>query len=46
LQDLSLITLVDGVPTFVAGSGWEGFDPAKSPQPAAHTVRLLQVVSP
>jgi sugar lactone lactonase YvrE len=46
LQDLSLISLVDGVPTFIAGSGWEGFDPAKSPQPAAHTVRLLQILPP
>lgn len=46
LQDLSLITVIDGVPTFIASSGWEGFDPAKSPSPAARTVRLLQVVPP
>jgi hypothetical protein len=46
LGDLSLITLVNGQPTLIAGSGWEGFDPAKAKQPAAHTVRIFQATLP
>ncbi len=46
LGDLSLITIVDGRPTFIAGAGWEGFDPQKTRQPPAHTVRILQVSLP
>jgi sugar lactone lactonase YvrE len=46
LQDLSLIALVDARPTFIASSGWEGFDPAAALQPAPRTVRLLQVSLP
>jgi hypothetical protein len=46
LHDITLITLYHERPTLVAGAGWEGFDPEKSPQPPAHTVRLLQVALP
>lgn len=46
LTDLSLVTLANGRPTFIAGAGWEGFDPAKTPQPPAHTVRIFQVTLP
>ncbi|MBI5691784.1 MAG: hypothetical protein HZC55_17005 [Verrucomicrobia bacterium] len=46
LQDLSLVTLMNGRPVVVAGAGWEGFDPAKSPAPAPHVVRLFQVELP
>lgn len=46
LQDIGLITLIEGRPTLVAGSGWDGFDPAKSPSPRSHVVRLLQVTLP
>jgi hypothetical protein len=42
LTDLTLITLVNDRPTWVAGSGWDGFDPAKARQPPAHTVRIFQ----
>jgi sugar lactone lactonase YvrE len=42
LTDLSLITLANGRPTFIAGAGWDGFDPAKAKQPRAHTVRVFQ----
>jgi sugar lactone lactonase YvrE len=40
--DLSLVTLVEGRPVCIAGAGWEGFDAAKTPHPAPHTVRLFQ----
>lgn len=46
LDDLSLVTIADGRPTFIAGAGWEGFDPAKARQPAPHTVRILQANLP
>lgn len=46
LDDLSLLTMIDGRPGVVAGSGWEAFDPAKTPHPAPHPVRLLQIVEP
>ncbi|MDO8545579.1 MAG: hypothetical protein Q7S40_34485 [Opitutaceae bacterium] len=46
LEDLSLVTLMNDRPTFIAGAGWEGFDPAKSARPAAHAVRIMQVALP
>ena len=46
LTDLSLIAIANGRATFIAGSGWEGFDPEKSKQPAAHPVRIIQVDLP
>ena len=46
LTDLSLVALINARPTFVANSGWEGFDPAKAKRPAAHTVRVFQVALP
>lgn len=46
LTDLTLLTLANGQPTAVAGSGWEGFDPTKSPSPRAHMVRLVQAPLP
>src|SRR5262249_52796800 len=46
LSDLSLITVMNGRPTFIAGSGWEGFDATKMKQPRAHTVRIFQVALP
>lgn len=46
LDDLTLVTLVDGQPTFLAGAGWKGFDPAKAPEPLPHTVRIMQVALP
>jgi hypothetical protein len=41
--DLTLVTLASDRPTLIAGAGWEGFDPAKTKTPAAHTVRIFQV---
>jgi sugar lactone lactonase YvrE len=46
LTDLTLVTLVNDRPTFLAGSGWDGYDPAKAKQPPAHTVRIFQVALP
>lgn len=46
LTDLTLVTLVNDRPTVIAGSGWDGFDPAKTPQPRAHTVRIFQIALP
>jgi hypothetical protein len=46
LGDLALITLINDRPTFIAGAGWDGFDPARARQPAAHTVRVFQVNLP
>ena len=46
LYDLSLITLINGRPTFVSGAGWEGFNPEKSKQPPPHSVRIFQVNLP
>lgn len=43
LTDLALITLVNELPTFIAGSGWDLFDPAKAKAPPAHTVRIFQL---
>jgi sugar lactone lactonase YvrE len=45
-RDLALVTLVNDRPTFIAGSGWEGYDPAKRPDPPAHTVRIFQAALP
>ncbi len=46
LEDLALITLVHGRPTFIANSGWETFVPTKTAHPPAHTVRIFQVAVP
>jgi hypothetical protein len=46
MTDLALITLVNDLPTVIAGAGWEGFDPAERSEPPPHTVRLLQVALP
>ena len=46
LHDLSLLTWANDRPLVVAGSGWEGFDPAKRPRPAAHTVHIFHVTLP
>lgn len=43
MEDLSLLTLVNDSPTFIAGAGWEGFDPVTMKQPRTHVVRLFQV---
>ncbi len=41
--DLSLIALVNDLPTVIAGAGWDLFDPAKAKVPPAHTVRIFQL---
>lgn len=46
LDDLALVTLVNGRPTFLANAGWDSFDPAKTPHPPAHTVRIFQAILP
>lgn len=46
LTDLALITMINDRPTFIAGAGWEGFDPTKARQPAPHTARIFQVTLP
>jgi len=46
LDDLALVTLVAGRPTFIAGAGWDVFDPTKSAPPAAHEVRVFQLAAP
>lgn len=46
LDDLALIALVNGRPTFIANSGWENFDPTKTAHPPAHAVRIFQVTAP
>lgn len=46
LNDLALVTLVNGRPTFLANAGWDSFDPAKTPHPPAHTVRIFQAILP
>jgi hypothetical protein len=43
LEDLALAATVGNRVAVVAGSGWAGFAPAKSPHPAVHTVKLLGV---
>lgn len=40
LDDLTLLTLVAGRPTVIAGSGWSAFEASKTPPP--HAARLLQ----
>lgn len=46
LDDLALVTLVNGRPTFIANAGWENFDAAKSAHPPAHSVRIFQTTPP
>lgn len=46
LTDLALITLVGDRLTFIAGAGWDGFDPPKTPHPRTHTVWILQTALP
>ncbi len=46
LDDLALVTLVNGRPTFIANAGWDNFDPAKSAHPPAHSVRIFQATPP
>ena len=46
LDDLALVTLVNGRPTFIANAGWENFDAAKSAHPPAHSVRIFQATPP
>jgi hypothetical protein len=46
MDDLTLVTLVNGRPTFIANAGWENFDPAKSTHPAPHAVHIFQVAAP
>ncbi len=45
MEDLTLISLVSGRPTFIAGSGWTQFDGAKEPPPP-HPSRILQLPTP
>ncbi len=46
LTDLTLIALVNDRATFIAGSGWDGYNPEKAKQPPAHTVRIFQAPLP
>lgn len=46
LEDLALITLVHDRPTFVAGAGWDGFDPARQAHPRTRPVWILQAALP
>ena len=46
LTDLTLVTLAEGRPTFIAGAGWDLFDSTKAKQPPAHAVRIFQVNLP
>lgn len=46
MEDLALVTLVNGLPTFIANAGWDTFDPAKSAHPPAHQVLIFQSSSP
>jgi sugar lactone lactonase YvrE len=46
LTDLGLATIANGLPTVIAGTGWDGFDPKNARQPPAHAVRLFQVALP
>ena len=46
MDDLALVTLVNGRPTFVANAGWDNFDPAKAAHPPAHPVRIFQTAAP
>ncbi len=45
LDDLTLITLVAGQPTVIAGSGWTQHEGAKEPPPP-HASRILQLATP
>jgi hypothetical protein len=46
LEDLTLVTVVQDRPTFVAGAGWEGFDPERQPHPRTRSVWILQTSLP
>jgi len=46
MDDLTLVTLVNGRPTFIANAGWEHFDPAKAAHPTPHAVHIFQVAAP
>ncbi|MBI4621922.1 MAG: hypothetical protein HY736_01715 [Verrucomicrobia bacterium] len=46
LGDLGLVALANDRPIFIAGAGWEGFDPARTSHPPAHAVRIFQVALP
>ena len=46
LTDLGLLTRMNDRPTFVAGAGWDGFDPTKHPHPPVHTVYIFQATLP
>ncbi|HUR60383.1 MAG TPA: hypothetical protein VM029_21855, partial [Opitutaceae bacterium] len=46
LGDLTLITMMDGRPTFLGGAGWDAFEAAKGKPAAVHTVRVFQVNLP
>ncbi|MCX6951326.1 MAG: hypothetical protein NTV51_03960 [Verrucomicrobia bacterium] len=46
MDDLALVTLVNGRPTFIANAGWDSFDPAKAEHPPAHAVRIFQTAAP
>lgn len=43
LRDVSLLTLVDSVPTVITSAGWAGYEPAPGRTPPTRDVRLLQV---
>ncbi|ACB76923.1 Tetratricopeptide TPR_2 repeat protein [Opitutus terrae PB90-1] len=43
LDDLTLLTLGDGLPTVIAHSGWALFDPKKSASMSAHDVQVFQL---
>lgn len=46
LDDLALVALVNGRPTFIANAGWENFDPTKAAHPPAHAVHIFQLTAP
>jgi len=46
LDDLALVTLIGDRPAFVAGAGWNGFNPPATPTPRSHTVRIFQTPLP
>jgi hypothetical protein len=46
LTDLSLLTRMNDRLILVAGSGWEGLDLVRSPQPPPHSVRIFQLALP
>ena len=46
MDDLTLVTLVNGRPTLIANAGWDNFDPARSAHPTPHAVHIFQVAAP